>query len=195
MSGRKRYDEDAALDAAMRVFWSKGFEGASVSALEQATGLNKSSLYNAYHSKDRLFEICLERFSARYGGALASTLQAPRFADAISAFFEGLINRFEDPGAPDGCMTTMTAMEANAVSDTARAFVVANQNALRGAFASRAAKAVADGELPQDADCDAIGAMLLAQARGVAVLNRGTGDVRLAKDAVAGVLALLPRAA
>ncbi|MEL7464637.1 MAG: TetR/AcrR family transcriptional regulator [Pseudomonadota bacterium] len=194
MSGRKRYDEEAALDAAMRAFWERGYEGASVAALERATGLNKSSLYNAYQSKDRLFEICLKRFSTRYGGRLAETLEAPRFADAMRDFFDALIERFEDPGAPDGCMTTMAAMEASAVSGPARAFVRANQEALRGAFAQRAAKAVTDGDLPEGTDCDALGAMLVAQARGIAVLNRGTGDAALARDAVRGALALLPKA-
>ncbi|MEM8645620.1 MAG: helix-turn-helix domain-containing protein, partial [Pseudomonadota bacterium] len=63
MSGRKQFNEDEALEAAMRAFWQRGYEATSLSDLEAATGLNKSSLYNAFESKEALFVRCLERYS------------------------------------------------------------------------------------------------------------------------------------
>lgn len=55
-AGRKRaFDEQAALEAAMNVFWTKGYAGASLAHLTHAMGVNKPSLYSAFGNKEALF--------------------------------------------------------------------------------------------------------------------------------------------
>ena len=47
--GRPRaFDIDEALDRAVLVFWSKGFEGASLDDLTEAMGISRPSLYRAF---------------------------------------------------------------------------------------------------------------------------------------------------
>lgn len=61
--GRPReFDPDEALDQVLRVFWEKGYEATSVADIVEATGLNKSSIYNEFGSKDALYEKALERY-------------------------------------------------------------------------------------------------------------------------------------
>lgn len=195
MAGRRRFDEDAALDAAMRLFWEKGFEGASVAALEDRTGLNKSSLYNAWTSKEALYDVCLRRFSARYGAHMAEALRAPTFAAALSGLFERLLARFEDEDVPDGCLTTMATMEAGDPGGPGGRAASEAQEAMRRALAERIERAVGDGDAPTGvtggADADQLAAAILAQARGLAVLNRSSGGAALARDAAKGFLAAL----
>src|SRR5690242_20201777 len=73
--GRPRaFDSDAALDRAMEVFWSKGYEGTSMSDLTQAMGINRPSLYAAFGDKESLFRRAIERY--RSGTAVSYVREA-----------------------------------------------------------------------------------------------------------------------
>ena len=61
--GRPRsFDVDVALDQALQVFWQKGYEGASLTDLTEAMGINRPSLYCAFGSKEELFRKALDRY-------------------------------------------------------------------------------------------------------------------------------------
>ena len=60
--GRPRaFDINGALDRALQVFWRKGYEGASLSDLTKAVGVNRPSLYAAFGDKRALFRKALDR--------------------------------------------------------------------------------------------------------------------------------------
>jgi AcrR family transcriptional regulator len=62
---------DKALDAAMQVFWRNGYEGASLSDLTQAMGINRPSLYAAFGDKGTLFRKALDRYAEGPPGTCA----------------------------------------------------------------------------------------------------------------------------
>src|ERR1700758_417875 len=63
--GRPRgVDEEAALEAAMRVFWKKSYEGETIADLTQAMGINRSSMYAAFGDKESIFHRVMERYRA-----------------------------------------------------------------------------------------------------------------------------------
>lgn len=62
MARSKEFDYDQALDAALQVFWEKGYEATSVQDLVDATGVNRASLYQTFGNKDELFRKVLARF-------------------------------------------------------------------------------------------------------------------------------------
>ncbi|MEV8395805.1 MULTISPECIES: helix-turn-helix domain-containing protein [unclassified Streptomyces] len=62
MARPRTFDEDRALDAAMRTFWANGYEATSTQDLCEATGLGRSSIYNTFHSKRDLFRRSLTRY-------------------------------------------------------------------------------------------------------------------------------------
>jgi AcrR family transcriptional regulator len=53
------FDREAALDCALRLFWTQGFEGTSISDLTEALDINPPSLYAAFGSKEELFREAL----------------------------------------------------------------------------------------------------------------------------------------
>src|SRR5690606_8539309 len=77
-SGRPRaFDPNVALDRAMRVFWEKGYEGASLAGLTEAMGINPPSLYAAFGNKETLFQQVLARYGAGPGAYVMESLQQP----------------------------------------------------------------------------------------------------------------------
>lgn len=188
MSGRKQFDENAILDAAMTLFWARGYQGTSLAELEQATGLNKSSIYNAYHSKEALYTRCLERFGENHGQALLAELGCPDFREAVGRFFDRLFERMECPELPNGCMATFAAVETGCSGSCAADTVLRGLEAIRGVFEARCRRAVEDGDLPADTDVAAMAAALLATTRGVAVLNSGYGDTAVGRAAARQIL-------
>ena len=58
----RSFDIDRARDRALLVFWRKGYEGASLSDLTKAVGVNRPSLYGAFGDKEALFRNALDRY-------------------------------------------------------------------------------------------------------------------------------------
>src|SRR6202041_2250631 len=76
--GRPRgFDCEVALDAAMRVFWEKGYEGASLSDLTAAMKIERPSLYATFGNKETLFRKVLDRYSCRASKFAEDALSLP----------------------------------------------------------------------------------------------------------------------
>src|SRR5438128_12662413 len=69
------FQPEAALDAVTRLFWRQGFERTSLEDLERASGLSRSSLYNTFGSKRRLFELAVARYLQLLDAALLGPLE------------------------------------------------------------------------------------------------------------------------
>ncbi|WP_350276293.1 TetR/AcrR family transcriptional regulator [Kribbella sp. HUAS MG21] len=71
----RTFDEDRAVDAAMRVFWTAGYEATSTQDLCRATGLGRSSIYNTFSSKRDLFDRALRRYTAQFTAVQLEVIQ------------------------------------------------------------------------------------------------------------------------
>ncbi len=168
--GRSReFDVGKALDAALGVFWSKGYEGASYSDLTKATGVERPALYSAFGNKEALFLRALERYYDHYLDFFPAALAQPT-AKAVVAFIlraaADLHTRYPEH---TGCLGINGAL---ACSDDAKpvqkALIEARENGeiqLRQRFE----QAKAQGDLPQDADCEALAAYVCAVLHGMAI--------------------------
>ena len=194
MAGTKRFEPAVALDRAVRVFWERGFEGASYSELTSATGLNKSSLYNAFGDKQALYIKCLKRFSETVGAPEMAILDRPDFADAIAGCFEAMVRRMNDGTSPRGCLMTMAALELGGTDGAIGMIIRANLQQWATALRARCDRAARDGELPPDTDTEALASLFLAVMRGLPALNRGLGDLSASALAVKALLQMLTAA-
>jgi TetR/AcrR family transcriptional regulator, copper-responsive repressor len=111
MKGRPRsFELDDVLEKATRVFWRHGYEGASLGRLQAATGLTPPSIYNAFGSKEGLYEACLEHYAAGPGARHVAELSEPPSRDGVRAFLVAAAREFTQPGRPPGCMVSTAAL-------------------------------------------------------------------------------------
>ena len=103
-TGRPReFDVDKALDRALRVFWRKGYEGASLPDLTQAMRINRPSLYAAFGNKEALFRKAIDRYVEGPGAFVREALQQPTAKAVVENLFRGTIKLVTDSRYPRGC--------------------------------------------------------------------------------------------
>lgn len=112
--GRPRsFDPEAALDAAVLVFWEKGYDGTSLTDLTAAMGINRPSLYATYGNKRDLFVLAIDRYAATHGSRAFSALRLePDNRTAVQRFFEASIDCALADGTPRGCLINSVATDA-----------------------------------------------------------------------------------
>src|SRR5271155_1869375 len=104
--GRPRgFDEEAALDAAMRVFWEKSYEGATLTDLTEAMGINRSSMYAAFGDKEALFKLSIARYREGPMTYLREALAKPTVHAVVEALLYGTVEFLATPGNPRGCLS------------------------------------------------------------------------------------------
>ncbi|WP_329140459.1 TetR/AcrR family transcriptional regulator [Streptomyces sp. NBC_00670] len=169
MAGKKQFDVDMALDAAMLQFWRSGYADTSVDDLSRATGLNRSSIYSSLGDKDTLFLRCLERYTTRYGDLYDAALSraAGQPLAAARAFFDVTLERIADPTLPDGCLVAQTVMATPALS----AKVAARAREAIGFQHTRLRAALKAGRL-DDGAADSHATHLAAVNQSLALMSR-----------------------
>jgi TetR/AcrR family transcriptional repressor of nem operon len=140
----KHFDPDRVLAAAELVFWRRGAGSTGIRDVLTATGLSRSSLYNAFGGKDDLYEQALRRYLDQRSRPMFARLAADqRGLVAIRDFFAQLIGlRCSGEFAGWGCLVSNAHLEGP--SDGARAVLDEHQAALRTAL--HAALKVAAGK-------------------------------------------------
>jgi TetR/AcrR family transcriptional repressor of nem operon len=113
-----KFEPDAVLDAAMRLFWARGFERTSLDDLEARTGLSRSSLYNTFDSKHELFLGALGRYLRMLDDYLLAPLESGNegLVD-IDRFFSRLGTQLDDPTFIAGCLLTNSLAEFGGQDD------------------------------------------------------------------------------
>src|SRR3954447_16297002 len=87
--GRPRaFDVDQALDRAVEVFWRQGYEGASLSDLTAAMGINRTSMYAAFGNKRELFDKALARYATVDMTYVRDALAAPTAREVVETFLD-----------------------------------------------------------------------------------------------------------
>ncbi|NGZ86160.1 TetR/AcrR family transcriptional regulator [Duganella aceris] len=126
MGRTKLYDRDALLDAAMRVFWQRGFADTSVQQLERATGVNKSGLYAEFKGKEDLYLASLRHYVTQRGAEGLLTAEPPGWSNA-----ESLLQLGPVCGADrKGCFAINAMREVESLPEEAAQIVASSQAAM-----------------------------------------------------------------
>jgi AcrR family transcriptional regulator len=109
--GRPRgFAENAALEAAMRVFWEQGYEGSTLADLTEAMGINRSSMYATFGDKEALFLLAIARYSDGPAAYVREALEQPTVQAVVEALLYGALELLTDPSHPRGCLSVQGAL-------------------------------------------------------------------------------------
>lgn len=176
--GRPRsFDLDKALDKALRVFWEKGYEGASLTDLTEAMGINRPSMYAAFGDKESLFRKALDRYAEGPSAFMRAAFDEPRARDAINKILLGVVGSLSNPRNPKGCLLVQGALACSDESKAVRQELIERRAANEAEIAKRLKRARAEGELPKDVNPSDLARFYVTVMRGLAV-ESATGATR-----------------
>jgi len=152
--GRPRaFNTEAALDAALKVFWMKGYEGTTVADLTKAMNLTMSSLYAAFGDKESLFRQIASRYAQSAAAMYEKAMIEPTLAASLSSLFDGTVLFLNRPGNPPGCLTIMGALASNANAAPVQQLLLKMRTAGQLRIQARCEQARSEGELSATFDC------------------------------------------
>lgn len=177
--GRPRsFDREKALLAAVRVFRERGYEGATLTDLQEAMGgISPPSLYAAFGSKEELFKEAVSHYVASTGQAGRCALEAPATStrDAIEQVMRASVAAMTKTGEPRGCMLVLGALNCTS-EDADGAAASEHLHRLRltsyRSIADRIRRGIREGDVPRGTDADGLTAFVTALINGLSVLAR-----------------------
>jgi AcrR family transcriptional regulator len=172
--GRPReFDADQALDRALEVFWRRGYEGASISELTEAMGINRPSLYAAFGNKEALFRKALDRYAQGPAAYTYTALEEPTARGVVEHLLRGAADALTDPHHPHGSLGVQGALACSDAAQSIKEELCARQAAWEAALAKRLERAKGDGDLCETVNCADLAQYVAAVAQGMAVQAAG----------------------
>lgn len=185
--GRPRaFDRETALRTAMKLFWTRGYEGTSIADLTETLGIGVKSLYAAFGSKDALYAEALSCYTASY-----EHLTLGRFREAATAREAMLLYLVDsavaitgsDSDLPRGCMVNLGTVGGDG-HDALRELMRTARGGAYEVLSRRLERAVAEGELPASTDVTKLARYVQTVQSGMAIRARD-GASRAELQAVA----------
>jgi TetR/AcrR family transcriptional repressor of nem operon len=169
----RKFDEDAVLTTAARVFWEKGYHAASIDDLCEATGVLRGSLYGAFGDKRGLLLAALARYGEGRIARLAQSLQSP--APERETIRQALLyytRTASDLNGPRACFITNTALELLPQEREVGALIQQIFRRMSGLLAAAVTRAQAAGIFAPGLDEAAVGLYLLSSIQGLRILGK-----------------------
>lgn len=192
--GRPRqFDEDAAINAAMQVFWQKGLAATSLDDLADAMQMNRPSIYNAFGGKEDLYRTSLARFCGQLDQGLASTMADDiDLRTGLLGFYEQAIEVYCGHHPAMGCLMICTAPAAALQNPEVGKDLRQLIQRLDQALAARLALAQQQGQLDPHLDVAQTAKLLQATLQTIALRARaGERKSSLRKLAAHAVASLI----
>jgi len=185
MARPKSFDPAVALDRAMEVFWDRGYEAASLKELLGAMALSRSSFYQTFGSKHKLFLASLERYADTQLSEMLAPLMAPESGrDAIIRTFRLAARKLSATGGQRGCFANNCAVELSGRDATAENRIRGIRTLVEDAFYGAIRHSQELGEISVNRDPRALARFLVTCLSGLQVLARGAPGQRALDDVV-----------
>lgn len=172
--GRPRaFDRDQVLDRAMDVFWRHGYEGASMTELTGAMGINPPSLYAAFGNKEGLFRAVLDRYAEGRADFMDDVLNASTSRQVVERFLRGAAELAAGPKKPAGCLILQSGLTCGAGGEAVADTLSERRKDPECRLRVRFEQARDEGDLPSGVDPAGLARYLGVVSQGMSVQAAG----------------------
>lgn len=185
--GRPRaYDPEAALDAALRLFWRAGFASTSMDDLSAATGMNRPSIYAAFGDKHSLYLKAIDHYRVKMREQMAHAFNNDKpLREAMTRVYAAALDLyFANIKTPLGCFLICAVAPDVTGDEEIRKTMSDGLRLLDDAWRRRIQKAQDDGEIGTSIDADSLAKVAAGTLYYLSIRAR-TGESRESLEKVA----------
>ncbi|MFR9749516.1 TetR/AcrR family transcriptional regulator [Nocardia sp. 004] len=190
MADIKHFDPDVALETVVHLFWRQGMASTGIRDIVSATGLNRSSLYSTFGSKQDLYRAALCRYIDKWSEPVFSGLtEDGRGLPVIAEFFTGLIDlRCSGRYAQWGCMVTNAHAGMENDDPEIRSILDRHHEKLRNMLRAALVAAHARDQLDPAVDPDAAADVLVMLVYAINLRSRAGAEAGTLRSTVTAAL-------
>ncbi len=163
------FDPTVALEKALQVFWTRGYEGASMTELTAAMGINKPSIYAAFGNKEELFRKALGKYLSGPVAYVGEAMQQPTARAAVEMFLTKSAEFLTDQNSPRGCMVVQGALSCGQGAELIQRELIAHRNGYEEALRQRLELAQTQSDLPKDVNVSELAKYVATVHQGMSV--------------------------
>ncbi|MCH9661341.1 MAG: TetR/AcrR family transcriptional regulator [Bacteroidetes bacterium] len=192
MPRTEEFNRTNVLDKAILVFWKKGYNGTSMQDLVDATGLNRSSIYNSFGSKMALYHESLKKYQGDSGALFERVNEQHRNAlERIGLLFIYVMEDIVGDSEKKGCMLINCFTEMGNQDGQLRDLLEGNQDRLIGIFDDLVQKGQMDGSIRNNEESQLLAHYLVNAFQGFRITGLSVQDPKTLKSIIQNILKTL----
>jgi AcrR family transcriptional regulator len=155
----KKFKSEKVLEAAMLLFWERGFEQASVDEVAEAMGICTSSLYSSFGDKEALFLAAVDHYRTGNGIHYDTAVNEGKTAkEGFTKLFEFAAAEMTQSGRPKGCMLSLALPTCSPKYDKLQRELDHLRDVQTAIWVKRLKEAVRAKEIPKSTDLELLAA-------------------------------------
>ena len=170
----KEFEEDDIAEAAMKVFWQRGYAGTSIQDLVEGTGLGRGSLYNAFGRKYGLYEFALKRYYEITASNIAILSEDGTVRELIRRLLMKIVSEELNDTENLGCMVANACLEMARHDEGIADLVAKNLSRMERAISSLILRGQANGEIDATKNPEALARFIVSTIQGIRVVSKGS---------------------
>lgn len=193
MARTKEFNEDHALDKAIEIFWHKGYNGTSAQDLVTHLGLSRSSLYDTFGDKQKLFAMALKRYQTQGQDTVKKLLEESEdIKEALTKIFKQAVKESLEDRITKGCFMVNSSVELAMHDEEIAKMVNDNRKIMEDIFIKAVTKGQEAGQISMQLDARTLSRFIFNNYSGIRVLARaGETDKKVYDDILKALFSLI----
>ncbi|UTN04158.1 TetR/AcrR family transcriptional regulator [Flavobacterium bizetiae] len=193
MARTKEFNEDQALDKAIEIFWHKGYNGTSAQDLVTHLGLSRSSLYDTFGDKQKLFAQSLQRYQKNAQKQVMELFdQSENIKETLHDIFKQAVIESLEDRITKGCFMVNSSVELAMHDEEIAKIVKNNSQIMEEVFTKAVQKGQDSGDISKANSAKVLARFIFNNYSGIRVLARsGERDKQVYDDIVKALFSML----